>query len=96
MILYEFYLHFFVNQSCNNFYSAQNKNYYNSALLKNKHTIKVVCNERNRFGETAAISSGTIQIYVDNVLTYTMNIGIFTRSWDPGDSDVKTGSFEIN
>ena len=29
MILYEFYLHFFVNQSCNNFYSAQNKNYYN-------------------------------------------------------------------
>ena len=75
---------------------ADNKNYYNSALLKNKHTIKVVCNERNRFGETAAISSGTIQIYVDNVLTYTMNIGIFTRSWDPGDSDVKTGSFEIN
>ena len=31
MILYEFYLHFFVNQCCNNFYYAENKNYYDQA-----------------------------------------------------------------
>lgn len=39
MILYEFYLHFFVNQSCNNFYSPHSKNYYELGISKQYRII---------------------------------------------------------
>lgn len=75
MILYEFYLHFFVNQCCNNFYFTENKNYYNTTNGPVTFTLKSSCNVSSGRTDYISGAQGKANL-VANITVWNGNITI--------------------